>query len=276
MGTTVRGNKQLKASGVSAGEYGDATHVPVITVNAQGQIEAASEVAISGGGGGSITVEEVGGGLSVPDVTVIKVTDNHLVDDGGGEVSINLATNVQQDGSDEGSSDTINFVPGAGITITVTQGDPDDPVEVEIAAAGGGGFPVHATLWHDESVATVGAALAHAIDLAQFYSVMTYNGTPTNGDTFEQEFFIAAGTYTLFVLGETFNSAGRIDWYLDAEGSPQIALQDWYSGGAVYNVVKSGAITITGDGVHTLRGVVNGKNGSSSSFYVQFTKMWIR
>jgi hypothetical protein len=39
----------LPATGVTPGEYGDATHVPVITFDAQGRATVASEVALSGG-----------------------------------------------------------------------------------------------------------------------------------------------------------------------------------------------------------------------------------
>jgi len=41
----------LPASGVTAGTYGDSTHVGQFTVNVAGQVTAASDVAISGGGG---------------------------------------------------------------------------------------------------------------------------------------------------------------------------------------------------------------------------------
>lgn len=42
----------LTASGVTAGTYGDATHVPVLDVDSKGRIVDASLVEISGGGGG--------------------------------------------------------------------------------------------------------------------------------------------------------------------------------------------------------------------------------
>lgn len=43
----------LAASGASAATYGDATHVPQVTVDVKGRITAVSNVAISGGGGGA-------------------------------------------------------------------------------------------------------------------------------------------------------------------------------------------------------------------------------
>jgi hypothetical protein len=46
------GNADLPTSGVTAGTYGDATHVGQVTVAASGLVTAASSVAITGGGGG--------------------------------------------------------------------------------------------------------------------------------------------------------------------------------------------------------------------------------
>lgn len=46
----------LPTSGVSAGTYGDATHVGQFTVDAHGVITAANDIAISGGGGGYTTL----------------------------------------------------------------------------------------------------------------------------------------------------------------------------------------------------------------------------
>ncbi len=45
----------IPASGVTAGTYGDSTHVAQVSVNTEGQVTAASNVAISGGGGGGPT-----------------------------------------------------------------------------------------------------------------------------------------------------------------------------------------------------------------------------
>lgn len=50
-GWTQLGSAELPSSGVTAGTYGDATHVGQFTVNAQGQVTAAADVAITGGGG---------------------------------------------------------------------------------------------------------------------------------------------------------------------------------------------------------------------------------
>jgi len=56
------------ASGVTAGTYGDGTHVPQFTVDADGHVTGVTEVAITGGGGGgtttdALTFDVTGGGV---------------------------------------------------------------------------------------------------------------------------------------------------------------------------------------------------------------------
>ena len=65
----------LKATGVAAATYGDATHVPQIAVDAKGRITAASNVAVSGGGGGTLTIDLIGSfgdGVNAPQVGEIR------------------------------------------------------------------------------------------------------------------------------------------------------------------------------------------------------------
>lgn len=66
----------LKATGVTAGTYGDATHVPQLTVDAKGRLSGVTNVAITGGGGGgNLTMDlagSFGDGVNAPQVNEIR------------------------------------------------------------------------------------------------------------------------------------------------------------------------------------------------------------
>lgn len=103
---------------------------------------------------------------------------------------------------------------------------------------------------------------------APFY--LTGNqATPGNGDVAETALLLDAGTYDVTVQGTTDSNRGKIDWKLD--GSAFISGQDWYSGGTVEGVIKTGTLTVASAGRHLLDLVINGKNGSSSGYYFSNT-----
>ena len=62
---TTTGTVSLANTAVTAGSYGNATTVAQFTVDAQGRITSAANVAISGGGGGSGTVTTVNTGIGL-------------------------------------------------------------------------------------------------------------------------------------------------------------------------------------------------------------------
>lgn len=144
------------------------------------------------------------------------------------------------------------------------------------SGGGSGAYPQQATIWGDESATVSGNDLTIVRDTSQ-----NYNGyaqqfpTAANGDAWSWTFFIKAGTYTFNVYGVIGTALAIVDWTLD--GSAIVTGQDWYNGSYVYNTVKAvGSISVATDGQHTLRATVNGKNGSSTGFYVEFTKMWFK
>lgn len=146
-------------------------------------------------------------------------------------------------------------------------------VEKGGGATGGGGssFPENVTLWCDEGTTLAGTFVV-GVDNNLRYQAYIGNSPSNNGDSFSLPFYLKAGTYTLRVLGITYNSYGITDIAVDG-GSPLTV--DWYASGLLYNVVKSGSITVLTDGQHTLTVTVNGKNGSSSDFDIALVKIWI-
>lgn len=132
-------------------------------------------------------------------------------------------------------------------------------------------YPTHATIWFDEFIVSTGS-LTSIIEASQRYNFLVFPSAHTNGLYIETTIYLAAGSYTFSVLGQTEDDACIIDWTID--GGAAVTGQDWYSGAVVRNVVKTGAVTISKSGVHTLRGTVNGKNASSTDFYFVLTKGW--
>lgn len=142
------------------------------------------------------------------------------------------------------------------------------------AGGGGGSFPEQATLWSDEFTYTTGAgAITLNVHASQIYQEFIQTSTPANGNAVSGKFFIKAGTYTLRLLTLTGSYLPIYDFYVD--GSLVLAGMDCYAASDTFNVVKTGAVTIATDGQHTLEVRVNGKNASSTNYYIQFTKIWI-
>ena len=134
-------------------------------------------------------------------------------------------------------------------------------------------YPTRFTLWHEESIATNGNAVAPSHDSACDYGMNAFQNTSANADSFTQSFLAKGGTYTIKMKGITAASDGKIDWTLD--GASIATGQDWYSASTTRNVVKTiSSVTITGDARHVLRGTVNGKNASSAAYNIQLTNIW--
>ncbi len=125
-------------------------------------------------------------------------------------------------------------------------------------------FPRQALRMAGEAKAN--SALTLTIDTAQVLNTYWVQATPLNSDNLEWAVWLEAGTYTVDIYGITGTDNGILDWYLD---NVSIATgQDWYAASAVKNTKKSiASVTVTGSGYHTLKAVVNGKNGSAASPY---------
>lgn len=167
------------------------------------------------------------------------------------------------------------YIKSDGLLYTLTSGGSEKQIlnEDDIVAQT---YPTRGLHWHHDSIVTVGNALEFDIRANQFANGIARQSSASDGDTFTLSMLLAAGTYTLYVLGMTAITGAKIDWYVDdvLVGSGQ----DWYSGSNVYNVEKTvTSITISEGGKHVIKGVVNGRNVSNTTgWYIALTTVSMR
>ncbi len=130
-------------------------------------------------------------------------------------------------------------------------------------------YPKSAVMFHRYSVAIVGNPVVPLHFAPADFGEYSHQDPPANGDTFRQQFYLAAGAYTLSVLGYTANDAGIVDWFID--GVLVVSGQDWYTLLPGANTVKTAAVNVIGNGQHQIRGVINGKNVASINFWLSPT-----
>jgi hypothetical protein len=82
-------------------------------------------------------------------------------------------------------------------------------------------------------------------------------------DYFDTAFWLASGTYTLYLHVRKETTAGKVDLTLD--DTSIATAQDLYGTSAAY-VLTVASVAVSGSGYHKLRIRVNGKNASSSDY----------
>jgi len=100
-----------------------------------------------------------------------------------------------------------------------------------------------------------------------------YNSSQAQNDEISYKFSCKAGSFTLCVLLET--GPDRANMQVSIDGAVQGTI-DCYSGSATRNVVKTLAVTIVGDGEHTLNFKGATRDPSSTGWYMVFTAWWLR
>lgn len=109
-------NVDLPASGVTAGTYGDATHVARVTIDAEGRATAASNVAITGGGGVT-SLDSITGAVALVAGSNITITDNSPI---AGDITIAAtgSTGTPTDGWVDDTAETWTYVSATSFKVT--------------------------------------------------------------------------------------------------------------------------------------------------------------
>ena len=130
-------------------------------------------------------------------------------------------------------------------------------------------YPKRATMWHENITIISGSSgIVKLQNGTQMHAIIVYQNPRTDGDAFTQSVFLKAGLYTFQALGRLSTDGGKIDWYIDS--TLVISGQDWYASITTYNIIYSDIVPVLFDGYHQIKGVVNGKNASSSSYTMIF------
>jgi hypothetical protein len=100
-----------------------------------------------------------------------------------------------------------------------------------------------------------------------------YQGTPANGDWIEWEVLLDAGTWALDLIWARDPSLGIVDFTL---GATAVGTQDMYGGAASNAVTTFSGIAVASAGTYALRATINGKNASSSNYYMVIQLLTLR
>lgn len=100
------------------------------------------------------------------------------------------------------------------------------------------------------------------------YNGSIYDATPLDGDNFTVNFRCPAGTYTLHFNDIQGASYGIVD--VDIDGV-EVGSKDMYSAGSVFTNVEEITGIVLSRGDHTLKFRIDGKNGSSSNYFINLS-----
>ena len=122
---------------------------------------------------------------------------------------------------------------------------------------------------------SVGAGTwAWSISVLQLFAGWFTNNSGANNDNCTMKVFLTPGTYTLCVLYVKAADRGILKVYL---GSQVLTTIDGYAAAISYNNIdETTSITISSSGVQNLKFEVDGKNASSSNYYVTFTAISLK
>lgn len=113
----------------------------------------------------------------------------------------------------------------------------------------------------------VGNAFSYNVNALFWHQIFIYQDTPANTNTIRLGYVnLARGVFTMRMVGNKDGNCGIQDLYW---GTNKVGSIDWYNAVAARNQIVDTTFTNLIQGRYELKSVINGKNASSSDFYLQ-------
>jgi len=106
------------------------------------------------------------------------------------------------------------------------------------------------------------------VDVNSRFNGYILQGSPNNGDKWKYtRYFTKGGLYRIRSVLLRSNNTGKLDLGLDSSTNNIFSQYDLYNASAIYNAVKETILEIS-RGYHDINIFANGKNASSSQYYI--------
>jgi hypothetical protein len=133
-------------------------------------------------------------------------------------------------------------------------------------------FPSSFVHFHDESIMVAGGGLTLATSTSQYFNIYSFQAGALN-DEFQFYKSLAAGNYTLFLLGLKFSAYGIATVRVNGAVAGTL---DLYNSTILFNVIVSIPFSIAFSGNHLFNFKIESKNASSTGYTFPATKFWAR
>jgi len=137
------------------------------------------------------------------------------------------------------------------------------------------GNQTRVSLWHRWTQVTTGNPIGTVFDVSQLWGHYARQNTPADGDDGYQDVWLSAGEYEIRVLYLRSTNSAKLTvvFQYQPDSSQVVAINqaDLY-GTLAYNQVVTEQFTLTESGHYRVYFVANGKNASSSSFFILLTE----
>lgn len=124
-----------------------------------------------------------------------------------------------------------------------------------------------------------GTSMALTVNASQMLNTFWYFADGNDGDNGTFSCVLKPGSYTIELIGIVGSNKCKLDIDFkhvnDGSYTNIVTQQDWYAGGAAFNTSKTATFTVSTGGRHIFKLAVNGKNASSSNYYIQLSLIMI-